>query len=185
MTGATQTAVIVAITAAEPVVSEYRRRFDRAASWGIPAHVSIVFPFVDPADLNEGVLTRLAAAVATVNAFDCIFARCQWFGEDVLWLAPEPADGFRTLTAAVVAAFPQHQPYGGQFDEVVPHLTVGERRRGSTDELRAAARGVSVELPILATVDHAVLVAGTDAPASWRTIRRLPLGFRPAFEPVR
>jgi len=92
----------------------------------------LVYPFVPPAEVDEEVLAGLAAAIATVSAFDCAFGRTEWFGDDVVWLAPEPAAPFRALTAAVVSAFPAHRPYGGIHDDVVPHLTIGELRLGST-----------------------------------------------------
>src|SRR6266704_7013965 len=40
------------------------------------------------------------------------------------YLAPQPAQPLRALTAAVTETWPQTPPYGGMFDEVVPHLTV-------------------------------------------------------------
>jgi len=139
-------------------------------------HLSVVYPFVPPADVDDAVLARLAGAVATVPAFDCVFSRTDWFGDDVLWLAPDPAAPFRELTGAVVTAFPAHQPYGGAYDDVIPHLTVGELRLGSTEELVAAERAVRLHLPIRARVDRAVLLAGRPERDSWRPVADFPLG---------
>ena len=71
-----------------------------------------------------------AASVASVPAFECTFAQTRWFGEDVLWLAPEPGQPFRALTTALHAAFPQYLPFGGIHPDVVPHLTIGARPPG-------------------------------------------------------
>ena len=172
----TQTAVIVPVRQAEPAVAAHRRRLDRAATWGVPAHVTVVFPFVPPAEVDGGLVDRLAAVVAGVPAFDCAFVDCAWFGDDVLWLAPDRAQEFRELTHAVVAQFPDHEPYGGQFAEVVPHLTVGETRQGTLADLKAAAADVRTKLPVRAHIDHALLIAGSDRADSWRTVARLPLG---------
>ncbi len=149
---------------------------DRAASWGVPAHITILFPFVAPSDVDDAVVARLAAVFAAVSPFDCTFAECCWFGEDVVWLAPDRAQKFRELTSAVVAEFPAYLPYGGEHDDVVPHLTVGESRRGSVDELKAAEVDVISKLPFTAHIDHALLIAGTDQPNSWHTVATLPLG---------
>jgi hypothetical protein len=73
---ATETAVIVAVDAAEPAVAEHRRRFDVAASWGVPAHVTVLYPFVDPSAIDDVVIGRLGCAMDSVRAFDCAFARC-------------------------------------------------------------------------------------------------------------
>jgi 2'-5' RNA ligase len=166
---ATETAVIVPVPDAEPVVAVHRRQLDRAASWGVPAHVTVLYPFLSPSDIDRAALARLGAALASVPEFE--FSRCDWFGEDVLWLAPEPDKPFRALTGAVWGAFPQHPPYAGAYSEVVPHLTVGERQSGSTSALRAAEAAVQVALPVRALINRAVLIAGTREPGSWRTVQ--------------
>jgi len=98
------------VPAAEPVVAEHRRRLDPAAAWGVPAHVTVLYPFVDPSAVDEHVLALVAEAVIPVHAFECAFARSRWFGQDVLWLDPDPAQPFRDLTAAVSTAFPNIGP---------------------------------------------------------------------------
>lgn len=172
----TQTAVIIPVGPAEAAVAGHRRRLDVAASWGVPAHVTVLYPFVPPADVDDNVINRLAAVFAAAPPFDCTFAKCGWFGEDVLWLAPDRDHEFRDLTNGVVEEFPGYTPYGGEFDDVIPHLTVGESRRGTADELRAAEADVSLKLPITARIEHALLIAGTARPNSWHTVARLPLG---------
>jgi 2'-5' RNA ligase len=101
----TETAVIAAVPKAEPVVSEHRQQLDVAAGWGVPAHVTVLYPFVAPEALSDTLITTLAAVVRSVRAFDVCFGRTRWFGQDVLWLDPEPAQPFRELTAAVWRAF--------------------------------------------------------------------------------
>ena len=44
----TESAVLVPIPAAERVVSTHRSRLDGAAALGVPAHVTVLFPFVPP-----------------------------------------------------------------------------------------------------------------------------------------
>ena len=166
LSGATETALLILVPESEDAVAEHRQHLDMAASWGVPAHLSVVYPFVPPADVDEHVMGELAAAVGTVPAFDCVFPRTEWFGADVLWLAPEPDAPFRELIRGVVAAFPAHLPCGGIYDDPVPHLTIGERRLGGTAELTAAERTVRAHLPIRARVDRAVLLAGRPERAS-------------------
>ncbi len=171
----TLSAVVVPVEAVEHVVGEHRRRLDPSAPWGVPAHVTVLVPFVPPAAIDDAVLARLGAALATVEAFDCVFAGCAWFDDRVLWLAPEPAAPFRALTAAVVAAFPDHPPYGGAFDDVVPHLTVGERPRATLADLRTAQAAVAPRLPVHARVDRVLLMTGSHDADSWRTVHEFAL----------
>src|SRR5205807_685456 len=99
-----------------------------------------------------------------------------WFGDDVLWLAPDPVEPFRKLIRAVVSALPGHLPYGGLYEDPVPHLTVGELRLGTPAELAAAERAVRTQLPIRARVDRAVLLAGRPERDSWRQVATFALG---------
>jgi hypothetical protein len=92
-----------------------------------------------------------------------------------LWLAPEPAQPFREFTAAVWRAFPEHPPYGGAHADSVPHLTVAECRRGTLAEMRAAERVVRQGLPLVARAERILLLAGTCASNSWRTVHEFPL----------
>lgn len=174
MLQATQTAVIVPVAAAEGVVADHRRRLDRSAQWGVPAHVTVLYPFVTPAQVDQQLIASLAAIVTATPAFDCRFAECRWFGTDVLWLAPEPAEPFQRLTSALVGQFPDCRPYGGVYAEVVPHLTVGEARWATRADLVAAEAGISPMLPITARIERALLIAGTDQAESWRTLAELP-----------
>jgi 2'-5' RNA ligase len=170
---ATETAVIVTVPPAEQAVARHRARFDPAAGWGVPAHVTVLYPFAPPAALDADTLDRLAAAVAGVPRFTASWEDTGWFGEEVLWLAPRPTGRFRALTAAVTRAFPEYPPYGGRHPDVVPHLTVGHGVE--PDLLRDAERQVRDHLPIHMEVTAAALWSGTEAPGSWRHVASLPL----------
>lgn len=174
MKPATKSAVIVTVPAAEQVVSRHREQFDVAAGWGVPAHVTVVYPFAPPSTIDAAALERLRSAVASVPRFRGGWETTGWFGDDVLWLAPQPEEGFRALTEAVTHAFPDYPPYEGQFDDVVPHLTVGHR--GTPEQLKEVERQVLPALPIHMEVTGAALWCGTDAPGAWRHVAGLPLG---------
>jgi len=171
-------AVLVAVPEAEQLVAAHRQRLDPAATWGVPAHVTLLFPFVPPAEIDDGVLTLLADAVQSVAAFDCVFAGTEWFGDEVLWLAPEPDAPFRRLTAAIWAAFPDHPPYAGELPDPTPHLTIGGPTRNAAAEMLAAETDVRAGLPVRTRVDRALLMSGTREPDSWRALHELPLGRR-------
>ena len=145
----------------------------------MPAHVTVVFPFAPAAAVDDVLLDRLAAVFAAVNDFPCTFTRCQWFGQEVLWLAPDPDQRFRELTAAVLEQFPQYPPYGGAYDDVVPHLTVGESRLATPDELHEAEVDVTRHLPVGTRIARGLLMVGSDRPGSWRRVAELPVRRHP------
>jgi 2'-5' RNA ligase len=176
LSAAAETAVVVLAPAAEQAVSRYRRRLDVAASWGVPAHVTVIPTFVAPGDVDDEVLAGLATAVARVPSFACVFRRTAWFGEGVLWLAPEPDEGFLALIRSVQRSFPGHLPYGGAYGDPVPHLTVAQRRLEPLAVLREAEAAVAAALPIEISVTTAVLLAGRPAPQSWSIVEKFPSG---------
>ena len=125
MNRAMQSALIITVPEAEEAVAPQRAQLDKPASFGIPAHVTVLFPFMPPSEVDDQVIGTLAAAIATVPRFHATFESTGWFGTNVLWLAPKPAAVFGALTSAVAAAFPDHPPFGGRHEVVIPHLTVG------------------------------------------------------------
>ena len=107
-----QSAVLVPVPEAELAAGRHRRRFDRAAIWGVPAHVTVRFPFAAPSAITGATITALADAAGSVTAFDCEFPAAAWSGQEVVsgaaarWTVP-------ALTRAVPAAFPDFPPCGG------------------------------------------------------------------------
>jgi 2'-5' RNA ligase len=172
---ATDSAVVIPVPEAEPVVGPHRARLDPFAAWGVPAHVTVLAPFVPPHAITGAAITALAAAVASVTAFDCEFPRTRWFSDRVMWLAPQPDGPFRALTGAVSAAFPGYLPYDGAHDEVVPHLTVGFSDAGDDGVLQAAEAGLLSGLPVRTRVRCAWLMTGRNVPGGWRMLAELPL----------
>ncbi|GAA1934181.1 hypothetical protein [Nocardioides marmoribigeumensis] len=69
MTDPVETALLITVPAAEPVVGRHRSRLDRAARVGDPAHVTVVFPFVPFAALREADLAALTDVARAVPAF--------------------------------------------------------------------------------------------------------------------
>jgi 2'-5' RNA ligase len=167
--------VTVVVPAAEPVVARHRQRLDVTAGWGVPAHVTVLYPFVEPAQIDDDVMRRLRAAVGAVGAFDYEFRRTGWFRDDAMWLAPEPDEGFRRLTRLVREQFPDCAPYDGAYPEPTPHLTVGTTTENSLDDVRRAEALVSAQLPIVARVEAVALMAGNREPNSWQVLEEFPL----------
>jgi 2'-5' RNA ligase len=168
---AVRSAVVVTVPDAERAVGEWRLQYTRDAPAGMPPHVSLLFPFV-PAERVDEVEQPLAGLVAAAHAFDLVFRRTARFPE-VLYLDPEPTEPFLALTAAISAEWPEHPPYEGAFDTVIPHLTVAESRdQGLLDRIAVA---VEAHLPVETRVRDASLFVEDDD-RRWRELSRLPLG---------
>ena len=157
--------LLVEVPEAEPAVAWARERFDPSASLGIPAHITVLLPFMPPDVIGPPVLAELERLFAAVSRFRFQLAGTDWFGEEVLWLAPRDPAPFRALTSCVYEAFPAFPPFEGVFDDVVPHLTIGHGHRVS--ELRAAEESVQAHLPIEADATAVTLMTEQSAGGQW------------------
>jgi hypothetical protein len=80
------------------------------------------------------------------------------------------------LADAIGRRFPGYPPYGGAFDEVIPHLTVGLDQ--PAEVLDSVALAIEPGLPIVARVSAALLIQGSAQRSSWHTAAELPLRSR-------
>jgi hypothetical protein len=65
-----ETAILLPVPAAEPAVSRHRARFDQAARDGVPAHITVLYPFLPPAGISDQLLASLGRLFAGFAAFD-------------------------------------------------------------------------------------------------------------------
>jgi hypothetical protein len=171
----TESALVVLVPEAEPAVSSWRSDLDPSAALGVPAHVTLLYPFVEPTDLDDTVLSTVARAIGVSRPFDFALDEVRWFGDTVMWLAPSPPAPFIVLTQALVDAFPDCPRYGGSVgDEIIPHLTVADGAPLALSQ--RAARAVREALPLRARAQAVALLVGGRSPMSWRVARKLELG---------
>jgi hypothetical protein len=104
------------------------------------AHVTVLSPFLDP-PLDAGDLQRVEQVVRRHRAFEFALRRVDIFPNGIVHALPDPDDGFRRLTAELVAAFPQCPPYAGEFPDPVPHLTLDLAHGEVTEASVTAAVG--------------------------------------------
>lgn len=149
---------------AEPVVGTHRIRLDQSAGWGVPAHVTVLYPFMPPADIDSDTEARLTALFATVDRFEFMLASIAWFSTDVVYAAPTPEEPFRALTKKVQDTWPEFLPYGGEHGEPIPHLTIGDN--GTRTELAEAGNAVARHLPISCVAREVWLMTGS-VEAGW------------------
>lgn len=168
-----ESALIVPVPAADPFVGDCRDRFDPACGWGVPAHITVLYPFIPPDELDGDAVEELRRMFAKVESFDFALDEVGWFDDEVAWLRPTPGEPFVRLTELVTDHWPEYPPYQGAHDELVPHLTLAQ---GETEEARdEAVESVRSQLPIPARAREVWLMTGTQEPASWTTYAAFPL----------
>jgi 2'-5' RNA ligase len=147
--------LIVRIPEAEPAVRAWRDRLDPSARAGVPAHVTVLFPFLDENRIDSGARAAIKEVIGRHRPFEARFEQCGRF-PGILYLVPEPDIPFRRLTETIADRWPQTPPFGGQFDEIVPHLTIAQ---GEDDAvLEEAEADLRSRLPVTARVSSVDLI---------------------------
>ncbi len=166
-----QTGVAIPVPEADPLLTAVGERFPEAVREGVPAHVSVLYPFLPADALDDQVTGALSELFAEQPVLSVTFAECSRTGEFVA-LRPDPLQGLRELTNAVRARWPDLVPYEGVHGDVGPHLTVALH----TTESRAAAverELVPEQVPISAELREAWLLAFH---GQWRWHQRFEFG---------
>jgi len=168
-----KSAIIIPFLGLGDIVDPWRRKLDPSQLRGIPAHVTLLFPFFDPVDLSIDILTELSKYFLNVSMFRVTFDSTAWFDDRVVYLQPKPEQQFRDMTMQLLQSFPSCRPYGGKFSDPIPHLTLGDG--GPPESLREAETNVRMSLPIETEVKEAWLMTGGVGPGSWSLRQSFPL----------
>lgn len=169
-------AVILSFPDIDAVIGDIRDHLDPSASWGIPAHVSLIYPFARAHRITPELLETVRAVAAGTQPFEVRFDRTGWFGDETVWLGPAPQPALDDVVARCLAAFPQYPPYGGEFDEFVAHLILVTGH--PAQEAKDAERAVLPELPISTTAGGLTVVAGAPEPGGFDVVGEYPFAAR-------
>jgi 2'-5' RNA ligase len=155
-----ESTLAILVPEAEGLVRPFRDRHDPSAKAGMPAHITLLYPFKPPNEINGTVLDSLRHCFSSFTSFEFSLPTINRFHGEVLYLVPEPEDPFRQLTLAIWGCYPETPPYGGRYSTVVPHLTAAhlasEVRLGEvTREFEQASQG---RLPIQAQATEVALM---------------------------
>jgi hypothetical protein len=158
----TESALVLLVPEAEALVKPFRDRHDPAAAAGMPAHITLLYPFRPSDAIDASVLDGLRQCFAGFAPFPFVLAETRRFEAPiaVLYLAPEPAETFRALTVAIWQRHPETPPYGGRHADIIPHLCVAQvddRRQLDQTALRFAPAAAAV-LPIRAKASEVALM---------------------------
>jgi 2'-5' RNA ligase len=170
-----ESALVIAIPEAEGLVASFRNKYDPSAAVGVPAHVTVLYPFKSPRKITADVIQSLDELFSKFPGFSVSFIQSKRF-PGVLYLSPFPDETFRRLTTIVTKRFPETPPYGGQFADIIPHLTVAQvsdprQLEEIAADFERAARG---RFPIQASVRDIALMDNESG--LWEVRVRFALG---------
>jgi 2'-5' RNA ligase len=120
-----ESALVVLVPEAEAVVKPFRDRYDPSAAAGIPAHITLLYPFKAPDDIDDQTLGKLRDCFALMEPIVFSLGTIRRFPE-VVYLPPAPDEPFRQLTLSIWKLFPETPPYGGEWPGITPHLSLAQ-----------------------------------------------------------
>jgi 2'-5' RNA ligase len=155
-----ETALVVLVPEAEAVTKPFRERYDPSAAAGVPAHITLLYPFKAPDEIDDITLGKLRDCFARSDPIRFSLSAIRRFPAEVLYLALEPDEPFRQLTLSIWNLFPETPPYGGKWPEIIPHLSVAlvsdeAQLTAIAGDFAAASQG---KLPIHAIASEVALM---------------------------
>jgi hypothetical protein len=163
-----ETAIVVPVPEADPLIDRWRRKNTTSGAEGMPAHITLIHPFADTSQYASGLGHIVEATMAGMGEVDYSLVSTAYFRgmPSTLYLVPEPPDPFVTMTKALADEFPQYPPYGGMFSEIIPHVTVAQH--DDPDLLGEIEQDVKRSLPIQARASAVALFEHAAPPYGWR-----------------
>jgi 2'-5' RNA ligase len=153
-----ESGIILPVPEAEPIVGELRRHHDPQTRFGVPAHITLLYPFAHPAKVGDYV-AALRELFGSIHAFDFSLVEVRRFPV-AAYLHPEPSAEFSRLTETLARQWPEFPPYGGAFSTVIPHLTVADRVTSNT--LDSVSATLATRLPIACRATEAWLMCSEE-----------------------
>jgi len=169
-----RSAVIVRIPLPTGLERLRRASIGNAAN-GVPAHATLLHPFVEPERLRPDVRRLVGSVAAEHEAFDfSLSGPARW--PDVVYVSLEPVEPFVRLQAELARAFPAFPIYGRDGDfEFVPHASVAEGKAVDDPDTVGDPAWAALPRPGRAS---AIEVIARGPKGRWRTVWRIGLGRR-------
>ncbi len=158
-----ESALAILVPEAETLVKTFRDKYDPSAAKGMPAHISLLYPFKSPDEIDGAVTGVLQSLFAHIPGFTLTFSEARRF-PGVLYLAPAPEEPILSLIEAIAREFPEAPPYGGAYSKIIPHLTMVQIADAQQMDIVAAEfdEFARDKLPIQASVAEVALVDNED-----------------------
>ncbi|NYH80662.1 hypothetical protein FHR84_004028 [Actinopolyspora biskrensis] len=168
-----RTGLVIPVPEADTVLGPVCERYPEAVRREVPAHVSVLFPFLAADELGERVFGELRELFDEQPPLRVSWRECARHGGFV-YLRPDPPGPVQRLMDAVQRRWPDVVPYEGRHEVVEPHLTVAT---GTSRETAVAIqRTVTELLPVTAELSEVWLVVFE---GQWRIRERFALRARP------
>ena len=161
---ADQSAIIIPIPEVEPIVGPLRVIYDLSAKLGVPAHVTLLYPFYPAHTVNDEIET-LRKVCASIESFSFLFREVRRFPKTA-YLYPDKSESFAQITKTLAENWRGYEPYGGNYATFIPHLTFADQV--DSEIIDNVEEIVQPQLPIMCAARELWLIA-SDHAGMWST----------------
>lgn len=166
-----ESAVIVRVTLPD-ALDRLRLRCVQHAALRVPAHVTLLYPFVEAAALSTEIRRTIGSIASGHASFSFgLSGPFQW--PDTVYAAVDPEEPFLAIHRELAAAFPGYPIYGRPGFELIPHVTIADSQY--VDDPSVVGDSSWSDLPVDRSVSGLEVIA-EGADQHWRTVWTVPLG---------
>jgi 2'-5' RNA ligase len=165
-----ESAIIIPIPEAEPAVGPLRLQYDIGASLGIPAHITLLYPFYSTGTV-AGEINTLKDVCASIEAFPFSLTEVRRFPHTA-YLHPDKSEIFAQIIRTLMTIWPDCKPYNGAFSDIIPHLTIADRV--DVETLAVVEESLRHQLPIECVATEVWLLTSDDG-GMWSKTACFPL----------
>ncbi|GAB2755429.1 2'-5' RNA ligase family protein [Salinifilum aidingensis] len=153
-----RTGLVLPVPEADPVLTTVRQGFPGALLRENPAHISLLYPFLDAAAVDERTVDALDGIVRAQGTASLTLAECRREEDGFVYL-PADSTEVAALADAVRTRWPDVAPHEGRGGVTAPHVTVASGVAEETaTQIQTTVTGV---LPVLAVLEEVWLVVFT------------------------
>ncbi len=165
------TAVVIFVPhQVQAVATPIMRQYALESLIRVPAHITLMFPFVPYEQLREAAKT-LKVLSTQIKPFEITLSGYDQF-PGVVFMRPANPEPIKAVFRQIYESFPLYPPYGGTFgNDLHPHVTVGEFK--NQDEQRVV--WLPDYSPVTFRAERVHLIYGVHRePLPWLTYSVIP-----------
>jgi len=167
-----QTALVLRVPEADSALTCVASVHLRLVRADLPAHVTILYPWLPAHEVDTDELSRCAGLVAPLTTLDVTFNEVH-ARPGLIFLEPDPGEPVQRLCEATQRCWPSLLPYEGKYADSPPHVTLALGTTSTEEEARIRAL-VDPLLPLRTRFDELLLMAFGEQ--GWSEIHRFPYG---------
>jgi len=119
-----ESVIYVPLTKLDPVLAYISQAYDQVRSPDcLKAHMTLQYPWLEKEGVTREVMNDLRTLFKDQTSFNFQLTTA-WFGDSVLILKPLDPQPFIEMTQAILRTWPDYPYYGGDYDEIEPHVTL-------------------------------------------------------------